>query len=143
MPRVRVFVEIFGQHCRAVRARFSCATLRLCEALDAARILDVFVSIRLCAFAYGKFDVAYRESSCSGLLNIPPVSQESESSDEDEVEDIDPANADNTVDHDGDDNDKSAEVVDTKAGDTHTGDQKTDIKKINTKVPFPWFRYVR
>ena len=59
----------------------------------------------------------WRESSCSGLLNIPPVSQESESSDEDEVEDIDPANADSAVDHDDDGNDKSAEVADTKTDD--------------------------
>ena len=70
------------------------------------------------------------------------MSQESESSDEDEVEDVDPANADSAVDHDDDGNDKSAEVVDTKAGDTHTGDQKTDSKKMNTKVLLTLFGYV-
>ena len=70
------------------------------------------------------------------------MSQESESLEEDEVEDIDPANADSTADHGDDGNEKSAEVVDTKAGDTHTGDKKTDSKKMNAKVLLPSFRYV-
>ena len=45
------------------------------------------------------------------------MSQQSESPDEDEAENSDPANTDNTVDPDNDGNDKSAEVADTKTDD--------------------------
>ena len=44
VSQVRIFVELFGQHCRAVRAGFSCSTLRLCESLYIARIFVVCVS---------------------------------------------------------------------------------------------------
>ena len=45
------------------------------------------------------------------------MSQQSESPDEDEAENSEPANTDNTVDPDNDGNDKSAEVADTKTDD--------------------------
>ena len=45
------------------------------------------------------------------------MSQQSESPDEDEAENSDPANTDSAVDHDDNGNDKSAEVADTKTDD--------------------------